>query len=101
MTQNNEGWQEVTPEFYEFKEAGQELIGILSDKSVVNIRGTEVNRWTFNTKDGMVSFLGGVALDPMLERIEPGTLVKLVFTGVQPTAKGTQVKTFRVFVKES
>jgi len=100
MTQNNEGWREVTPEFYEFKEAGQELIGILSGRSMINIQGTEVSRWVVNTPNGMVSFLGGVSLDPLLEGIEMGTLIKLIFQGLQPTAKGTSVKTFRVFVKE-
>lgn len=94
----DEKWQEVSPDFFRFEKEGQEVTGVLAAKDSIEVRGTPVGRYTIDTEEGSVSFLGGVSLDPLLAKIQEGQLIKLVFLGMAGTQRGTQVKQFKLYV---
>ena len=94
-------WKEVSIDFHQFTQDGDELIGELVDKDSLTIRDAEVGKYTLLLADGKkVAFLGGIQLDPLMADIDVGTKVRLSYLGRVPTSSGMKVKTFKVFVAE-
>lgn len=93
-------WRSVGSEFYKFEKKGQEVVGVLVAKGTIGIKGQETTRWEVQTPEGLVAFLGGVSLDIMLNKIDTGTMIKIVYKGKVKTLGGTQVKEYDVFVAD-
>jgi hypothetical protein len=96
------GRRDITPDFYRFKEKGQELEGTYEGNDSVTIRGAEVLKHTIKrSSDGKnIQFLGGAKLDPMLRTIKQGDLVALVYQGEIEIASGNRVKDFKLYAVE-
>jgi len=92
-------WKEITPGFFQFETKGQSLEGKLLGYSEIRIKEILVKRWAIATlPDGIVTnFLGGVSLDPMLEAVPEGTIIKLEFDGFVRLEKNQRVKTFKLY----
>lgn len=93
-------WRKVSGDFFRFETSGQVVEGVLSQKDQTEVRSTPVGKYTVETPDGIVTFLGGVSLDTMLKNIPEGAMVKVVFLGKETTGRGASVKTFDVYVAE-
>ena len=93
-------WKDVTPEYFEFNEKGQVLIGRLAGYTEFIIKTVPVKKWTIKRDpDGsLISFLGGVQLDPLLLSVPSNTMVKLEYMGKVKVSSGNQAKVFKLFV---
>jgi len=96
------GWKEITPDFLSFDTKGQFLEGELVGYSELRIKNVPVKKWGIRKiSDGVVTgFLGGVALDPMLEAVPAGTVIKLEYDGSVKIAGGYSVKTFKLYTED-
>ena len=94
-------WQEVSTDFYRFEKVGDTVQGVLVIKDIQQMRDTEVGRFEVELTEGgkRIAFLGGVALDRLMEHVSVGKQIKLVFQGKVKTTGGTEVKTFQLFHK--
>ena len=100
MPKESQDWKEQTPAFYQFTEVGQELVGVLVAIGMIPIRDTEVKTYTVEHSPGnLAKFLGGVALDTIMENVQIGQEIKLQYTGKEKTAQGYQVKKFRLWTR--
>ena len=100
MSENRKPWNEQTPEFYQFTTPEQELVGVLVSRGMVPMRDAEVLTYTLEVEPGKrVKFLGGVSLDSMMEPIEIGQEIRLIYGGKEKTSTGYQVKKFRLFTR--
>ena len=95
------GWKEITPDFMSFETKGQSLEGELMPYTELRIKDVPVRKWGIKKlADGVVTaFLGGVALDPMLDAVSTGTVIKLEYDGSVKIAGGYNVKTFKLYVQ--
>lgn len=95
---NDPEWEKITPEFFQFKDAGQELIGRIGPSEEIKIDGVPTWKHSIETEDGIKTFLGGVALDSLLLGSITGTKVKLVFNGMKkPASGGREFKDFDLY----
>lgn len=96
------GWNEVKIEFIQFTTPGDSVMGRLTAKNFVTIRGNRVGKYEL-IKDNVktCTFLGSVHLDELLARVGVGREVFIQFTHIEkPTdASGNELKRFKVLVK--
>lgn len=96
------GYQPVEIEQVKFENPGDNVEGRLTSKKTVVIRGNKVGKYTLNRKgDGkQVTFLGGVQLDDLMDRIPLGSMVFVRFVEKEPTGtEGYELKRFEVYSK--
>lgn len=93
-------WKERTPEFYQFAKKGQAREGAYLGSETIDIDGSPTLRHSMDTKEGLISFLGGVQLDGLLAKVAIGEVCRLEFVGLVKTRGGTSVKTFKLFLWE-
>lgn len=94
-------WKEITPDFMSFTVKGQSIEGELLGYSELRIKEVPVKKWSIlKLSDGIATgFLGGVALDPMLEAVPTGTTIKLEYEGNVKLDSGYSVKQFKLYVQ--
>lgn len=97
-TQGSPTWQSVKPNFITFENEGDEVIGYLISLDYVDMKTGAVPKYTLNSADGPVSFLGTVQMVETLSRIPFGTLVRLIFLGLRTTQGSFKVKDFDIQV---
>ncbi len=93
-------YKERTPQFFQFKEEGDEIEGVLLGVSDTVVQENDTKRYTVQTVDGLNAFLGGTQIDALLEGVEVGTQIKLQYTGTTKTASGRTLKQFRLWTQE-
>lgn len=95
------GWKEITPDFMTFDSKGQSLEGELLGFTELRIKEIPVKKWSIlNKTTGIATgFLGGVSLDPMLEAVPVGTVIKLEYNGNVKLGGGYSVKTFKLYIE--
>jgi len=97
-------WTEITPDFVQFTTKGESVEGKLLGSTELRIKDVPVRKWQIaRLTDGVaVGFLGGVSLDPMLDAVPIGNVIKLEFDGMVQLAGGYRVKKFKLYqaVKE-
>lgn len=93
------GWKEITPEFIQFQEKGEAIEGILLGYDEITVKGVTVKRWQMERSgDGVIlSFLGGVSLDRILEAVPRGKLIRLEYQGRINIGSGMSVKKFKLY----
>jgi hypothetical protein len=91
--------KEITPEFFQFTDKGQEVEGKYAGYGEIQINGVTVRKHAIQrTSDGkVINFLGGVQLDQILSTVKDGGEIALVYDGRTTIAKGFQVKKFKLF----
>lgn len=104
-TQNKPQMRRIRGEFIRFDEPGvyQEgrydgyvLVEVKSGRDVVS-----VPKYTLQTEDGPVSFLGTTQIVEALSRVPMGTYVSLCWTGEETrTTQGYKVKEFDILMEE-
>lgn len=93
-------WRKRTLTFIDWEET-KEYIGTLIKKDVVNLPNGPVTRYVFQGEDGTeVSTLGGKILDEAFEKIEVGTMCRLVYLGTESTQMGQTVNLFEVYTAD-
>ena len=97
---SEEEWENHTPDFYQFTEAGQFLIGTLAPSETITVGGQPTERYTLETSDGPVAFLGGVQLDSLLLGLPIGTKIKLLFLGLFDAPGGRKYKKFELYLSK-
>lgn len=103
MTQ--EKWTKVERDFIilggqdkDGKDYPTEIEGTLIEKDEVTMQGDVVGRYKIEREDeSVVTVLGSAILDDYLSTIEPGTEVKIVFTGTTKSKGGFNTKQYDVF----
>lgn len=92
-------WNEITPDFLQFTTKGESVEGKLLGCTELRIKDVPVRKWSVaRLSDGIaVGFLGGVSLDPMLDAVPIGTVIKLEFDGMVQLAAGHRVKKFKLY----
>lgn len=95
-----EEWEEKTPAFMSFEEAGDEIEGILTGLDVITLHDKQINRARVKTSEGVKSFLLTTTLEPLILDIDTGTTIKVRYEGEELTAAKRKVKKFRVWVKK-
>lgn len=91
--------ERVTSEPYDFENKGDVLEGVLIEKATLKSKkdGKEFKKYTLKHEDGShSSTLGSYQLDRGLEEVNPGTLVRITFTGMQKLDGGRKLKTFKI-----
>ena len=99
-TTYDDGWEKRNPEFITFEKIGYELVGKLGPSERILIDGQEVERYTVETSEGPVAFLGGAQLDSLLMGLLVDTEIKLVYTGKAKGRTGREFKTFDLFTRK-
>lgn len=78
-----------------------EVEGTLIEKGEVVMSGNPVGRYKIERENGtVVTVLGSSILDDYLGEVEPGTEIKIVFTGTTKAKSGFATKTYDVFKAE-
>jgi hypothetical protein len=89
----------ISPEYLEFKKAGDIIVGLLKGKSVVeSSRGQgSYNQYMVDTDKGMVKFALGQATDREIEPVlRPGRTYAFIFEGKEKLTGGRSVNKFKV-----
>ncbi len=98
--QPNDGFEEISIDFHRFEKENDMLEGEVVGKDTITIRDADVGKYTIQSPDGKrTAFLGGVQLDPLMEDVEVGDTIRLIFMGKQKTSGNTEVKTFKLMRK--
>jgi hypothetical protein len=85
----------------QFEKKGDNLEGHLVEKATLNTKdGKPFKKYTFKTKQGIVSTLGSHQLDSGLSQVEVGSLVRVTFQGLKRLNGGKSVKLFDVEVDD-
>lgn len=95
-----EGWEERTPAFMSFDEAGMEITGILEALDTIQLHDKEIRRARVRTSDGVKSFLLTTQLEPLILDLPVGTSLRVKYEGETLTAAKRRIKSFRVWVKK-
>lgn len=95
-----EDWEERTPEFITFDEAGQEISGILEGIDEMPFHDKTLARARVKTTDGVQAFLLTTQLEPLLAGILPGAHLRVRYEGEQLTSSKRKVKKFRVWTRK-
>lgn len=98
-----EGYKEVTVDFFQFKNTGDNIAGTLIQKREVTLgtKGTKTGKYTLRMLDGKaISFLGSTQLDDQLSRMPINSDIWVQFTHVERLeGSNFDLKHFKVFVK--
>lgn len=91
-------WEERTPQIFNFLEAGDELEGLYIGADTIELRGSAVVRYAVRTDSGVVTFLGSVQLNPLMDRESVGTYLRIRYEGDVSTQNGQKMRTFKLWV---
>ena len=99
-TRDTEGWTEHRDGDVLKLEPGQEITGILLDKSISH-KYNECGIYKIQGKGDPIPkvILGSKQLDRMMANVNTGIEVRIIFEGTKPTDKGNPMKVFKVFTK--
>ena len=93
-------WRKVSDAEKWDPEDGEELVGIYL--------GTDVRKGKFGSydshkikSDGKVYHVAGVILSRLLDKINPGTNIRIVYKGITKTGAGFDMKSFDLFVGDA
>ena len=93
--------QTLTRQIHTWDEEGQVLIGkcIGIEPFTEGQFDTEVNSYTIETDDGIMTTVLGSATDKQLNKIDPkGRMLAILYRGKKPLADGRSVNLFKVDV---
>jgi hypothetical protein len=97
------GYKEVTVEFFQFKNIGDHVSGVLLQKREITLgsKGNKCGKYTLRQPDGkLISFLGSTTLDDQLSRMPVNADIWIQFTHVEKLeGSNYDLKHFSVFVK--
>jgi hypothetical protein len=99
-TREYNGWTEHRDGDVVKLEPGQEIIGILLNKSISH-KYNDCGIYKIQVKDDPIPkvILGSKQLDRMMFDVNTGVVVRIVFEGTRPTDKGNAMKVFKVFTQ--
>jgi hypothetical protein len=99
-TREYNGWTEHRDGDVVKLEPGQEIIGILLNKSI-SLKYNDCGIYKIQVKDDPIPkvILGSKQLDRMMFDVNTGVVVRIVFEGTRPTDKGNAMKVFKVFTQ--
>lgn len=83
---------------YKFANPGDALTGHYLGDDTITIKGKETIRHSFKVDGEVTTTLGSYSLNEILEKVTPGQLVRLTYTGKKTTGKGNTVKVFKAEV---
>ncbi len=85
-------------EKFKFESKGDKIEGHYLGDDTINIAGKEVIRHTFKTAKATISTLGSYQLNEVMEKVTPGQLVRVTYTGDKALKAGKSMKTFKLEV---
>jgi len=87
---------QVGARFFIFKQKGQELIGRLVGRSIVNVRRN--SSWPIELDNGeVVEIFANKTLHNQLKKCDLFTRIRIVYIGIEHTTWGQPKKIFRVY----
>ena len=97
---NNDGWTEQSDGEVVKLEIGDELKGLLIEKSSSH-KYNDCGIYKIAVENDPIPkvILGSKQLDRKMATVNEGTNVKIVFVGKEPTDKGQPMNVFKVFTK--
>jgi hypothetical protein len=91
--------QAVEGEIFRFEEAGDKIVGELVEKEE-NVGENNSMLYHIMNGDGNIeSIWGSTVIDSRFKKIEPHTMVKIVFNGWKQGESGRKYKDFTVYTK--
>lgn len=90
---------ELTPEFFQFKEEGDNIVGRFLSKSEVTSSTNKgvYNEYLFDTDDGAIHFHCGAQFDSKVGVVlVQGKIYQITFTGKRDIGSGRRVNNFTV-----
>jgi hypothetical protein len=99
-----EGWSTLkAPELFSFERPGQEIVGTLTDISVVEVQHKKVLQYILMFGDQKIKLLGTYDLVQKLTRAHLGRMVRIKYRGTDPTItkNGNAMKVFHVIIKDA
>lgn len=97
-TQGEAQFVSIKPQFTTFEAEGEFVQGYLVDLIYIDMKTGAVPKYTLNSSDGPISFLGTVQVVEALSRVKMGTLIKIIYLGETKTQGGFKVKDFDIMV---
>jgi len=99
-SKNGVQWMSIKPRFVQFDDIGDDVEGRLTAVDYVEMKTGACPKYTLDTGEEMVSFLGTVQMVEAFSKVRYGTMVRVEYTGEVKTGQGFKVKEFNVLVEE-
>lgn len=94
------GEREVTGSFFKFEKPGDQIKGRYIDRELVRTEGQKDNfKYFFDVEGNVSTFFGSAVLNSRFIGVKIGQIVRVVFTGTEPSEKGkNDTKMFGVYI---
>lgn len=93
--------RKLNPELFKFEAEGSFVEGVLVGSRIHDFKTGPATKYTLRKEDGnLVVFFGAAMLDSLMDTVEVGTYVHIVFKGQEKTTEGQPLNMYDVSVAE-